>query len=41
MIVIDVGSYCVSAKIKTRVYESGADGELNGEDEESPLFYKI
>jgi Ca2+ transporting ATPase len=41
MIVVAVGTNSVSGKIKARVYESGKDGELSGDDEEGPLFTKL
>jgi Ca2+ transporting ATPase len=42
MVVIAVGPYSVSGKIKARVYESSdSEGELEGEDKNSPLFVKL
>lgn len=42
MVVIAVGKYSVSGKIKARVYESeGSEDELSGDDDQSPLFVKL
>ena len=42
MVVIAVGINSVAGKIKARVYESADhDGELEGEDDNSPLFVKL
>ena len=42
MVVIAVGPNSVAGKIKARVYESeDLDDELDGEDENSPLFVKL
>ena len=40
MVVIAVGKYSVSGKIRARVYEQSEDG-LDGDDENSPLFVKL
>lgn len=42
MVVIAVGKYSVAGKIRARVYDSeDHDGDLEGEDDTSPLFVKL
>lgn len=42
MVIVAVGINSVAGKIKARVYDSeDRDGELEGEDENSPLFVKL